>query len=214
MAELNPKLCDCGCGNPAPIAKTNANGYKIGQPKRYVRGHFPHWVGKPPKPRIPLSERFWKRVTVAGEDECWLWTGSTRSFGYGTIRLGNALISSHRASWIVTHGQIPESLCVLHKCDNPPCVNPRHLFLGTRSANTKDCSEKKRHNQSRKTHCYRGHPLSGRNLRIAINGARVCRACKCLWARERTAAKRRLLTPQSASRGPESAPPTLRPELP
>lgn len=77
---------------------------------------------------------------------CWLWTGYLLPSGYGvtarTIEGRKAL--AHRFSWEESHGRIPRGMCVCHRCDNPRCVRPSHLFLGTRSDNMKDCSKKGR----------------------------------------------------------------------
>lgn len=81
---------------------------------------------------------FWDNAEKA--DGCWLWSGSTQTFGYG--KYDGRLV--HRVVWELTNGQIPDGLCVLHKCDNPPCVNPDHLFLGTKKDNTADMTAKGR----------------------------------------------------------------------
>lgn len=82
-------------------------------------------------------ETFWARVRRAGANECWLWLGS-RIHGYGNLKYqGNAWVA-HRLAWTISNGQIPSDLCVLHRCDNPPCCNPKHLFLGTRLDNNRD----------------------------------------------------------------------------
>lgn len=94
------------------------------------------------KTRAP-QDRFWEKV--AKGDGCWLWTASTRKNGYGWF--GGLDISetfAHRCSWIYTFGAIPDGLCVLHRCDNPPCVRPDHLFLGTQYDNIKDMISKGR----------------------------------------------------------------------
>ena len=83
---------------------------------------------------------FWNRVHKT--ETCWLWTGSIRPNGYGTI--GRKGISTHRLAWELTYGPVPQALQVLHHCDNPPCVNPLHLFLGTHIDNMKDKSQKGR----------------------------------------------------------------------
>lgn len=81
--------------------------------------------------------RFWRLVDKSSE--CWIWTGTRKPFGYGRFMLtGHEEISTHRFSYVLAHGAIPNDLWVLHHCDNPPCVNPSHLFLGTRSDNAKD----------------------------------------------------------------------------
>ena len=86
--------------------------------------------------KTPISERFWQKVAIGRTDECWLWTASTQRFGYGIIGWNNRTIEAHRMSWILTSGPIPDGLCVLHRCDNPPCVNPSHLFLGSKADKT------------------------------------------------------------------------------
>lgn len=91
---------------------------------------------------IPLEERFWEKVDKSGD--CWLWTGCVNSYGYGRINIKKKIIKAHRVSWGLLFGPIPKGLCILHKCDNPPCVNPDHLFLGTLSDNTKDMIAKGR----------------------------------------------------------------------
>lgn len=101
-----------------------------------------------------LRERFEARVEPEPNSGCWLWTAATEAFGYGVIGRGgrgqgNAL--AHRASWELHRGPIPEGTCVLHRCDNPPCVNPDHLFLGTREDNNKDMMTKGRHGVTSQT---------------------------------------------------------------
>jgi HNH endonuclease len=92
--------------------------------------------------------RFWKKVTKQGE--CWVWIGGKNENGYGVIgrgRDGWGLIKAHRASWVLHNGPIPDGLCVLHHCDNPPCVRPDHLFLGDHVDNGQDASAKGRMHQ-------------------------------------------------------------------
>lgn len=85
---------------------------------------------------------FWSRV--AKGDGCWLWLGSKNQYGYGRYSAAYA----HRIAWALTHGFMPGALSVLHRCDNPPCVNPEHLFLGMQADNMRDCVEKGRLNVS------------------------------------------------------------------
>lgn len=96
--------------------------------------------------RRPVGERFWKFVEPIPEgDGCWIWTGSQTPKGYGYFWFtGGKWRSAHRASWEIHNGPIPDGLHVLHRCDNPPCVNPAHLFLGTGLDNSRDCYRKGR----------------------------------------------------------------------
>lgn len=96
----------------------------------------------------PMPARFWDKVNKAPglgpKGECWLWTASTVR-GYGNFGLTpSRWVRSHRLSWELAHGPIPGGLCVLHECDTPACVNPNHLFLGTRKDNAQDAIQKGR----------------------------------------------------------------------
>lgn len=94
---------------------------------------------------IPIAERFWKRVEKT--DTCWIWTGAKTHGGYGVIQSGrrpSKIIRTHRLSYELCNGPIADGLDVCHSCDNPSCVNPSHLFLGTRSDNMRDCVAKGR----------------------------------------------------------------------
>ncbi len=92
----------------------------------------------------PLIERFWEKVDRRGPDECWPWTSGCNKHGYGRIRVAVGKVAlAHRLAYELQHND-PEEQCVLHECDNPPCCNPRHLFLGTRTDNHADMVSKGR----------------------------------------------------------------------
>jgi hypothetical protein len=92
-----------------------------------------------------VKARFWAKVNKT--DGCWGWTGASDCRGYGSIRIGGRYepqVGAHRLSWVIHRGEISEGLFVLHRCDNPNCVRPDHLFLGTHQDNMNDMAEKKR----------------------------------------------------------------------
>lgn len=95
--------------------------------------------------RSPLAERFWPKVSVHA-DGCWNWTASVDGGGYGQLSAGQGRTphKAHRVSWELHFGPVPDSLWVLHRCDNPPCVRPDHLFLGTQADNNRDAWAKGR----------------------------------------------------------------------
>ena len=99
--------------------------------------------------RADLAIRFWNKVTPLDKDHCWAWQGKRTEGGYGHIRYmlpsGNwSHVVAHRVSWELHNGQIPAGMLVLHRCDNPPCINPNHLFLGTHTDNARDREAKNR----------------------------------------------------------------------
>lgn len=123
-------------------------------------------------------ERFWSKVRPEIGDACWIWAGSRDNCGYGKIRIVRSASMAHRLSWEIHYGPIPAGLCVLHRCDNPPCVRPDHLFLGTHQENMRDRDMKGRGGESKPTRHGEGH------VRAKLSEASV------RWAREAVAGGR------------------------
>lgn len=96
------------------------------------------------RPRPSDAERFWSKVKRGADDDCWEWQASRDRAGYGWFGFRGRVHKSHRVSWMLANGDIPAGLFVMHACDNPPCVNPSHLSLGTASANAADRNKKGR----------------------------------------------------------------------
>lgn len=131
-------LCGCGCGLPLTLRDR--------RPRRFRKGHYVRWL-------IPAPEvRFWSHVKKDGPipshcpelGPCWIWTGGTNADGYGRIGRAGTKILAHRFSWELHNGPVPDGFHVLHHCDNPPCPNPAHLFLGTDADNVHDMLSKGR----------------------------------------------------------------------
>lgn len=125
-------FCQCGCGQrtrPASCNDKRRNWIK-GKPIRFISGHYT-------KPQYPFYVRFWRLVDKRGIDECWEWQGNRKAHGHGSY----ADTQAHRIAYELTYGPINNGLNVLHKCNNPPCVNPNHLYLGTQRDNAQDSRE-------------------------------------------------------------------------
>lgn len=184
-------LCECGCGANAPIAKmTNTKfGHRQGEPVRFIKGHHG---------RRPLAEKFWEKVRKT--DGCWEWIGATVArYGVLYVGEGDRLVAkkAHRLSWEMQNGPIPPGMLMCHTCDNPPCVNPAHLFLGTIADNNLDREAKGRgwNPQSRarkaQTHCIHGHAFTVENTYLHHTGPRRTLVRKCRACRIATSARRK-----------------------
>ena|SRR2546426_8145664 len=92
------------------------------------------------------TERFWSHVDKNDSSGCWIWTAHCNYTGYGTFQANGVQVRAHRFVWELTFGLIPKGILVCHACDNPSCVNPGHLWLGTNQANMIDREKKGRAN--------------------------------------------------------------------
>lgn len=91
------------------------------------------------------EDRFWALVERRGEKDCWEWRGGLNQHGYGSFWFNGGSIMAHRFSYLLAHNELPVGKSVCHSCDNPPCVNPAHLWVGTRADNKNDSVRKGRH---------------------------------------------------------------------
>jgi hypothetical protein len=98
--------------------------------------------------RKTREERFWDKVDRKGDDDCWMWTAASRGTSsngaYGAAWDGRKITSAHRVSYMINVGEVPEGSIVCHRCDNPLCVNPKHLFIGSQRDNMQDTIKKGR----------------------------------------------------------------------
>jgi hypothetical protein len=97
-----------------------------------------------------LEDRFMKYIFIDTNSGCWLWTGNVDHYGYGRLGYKMKSYRASRAAMLIFNGKDPGKLFVCHKCDNPLCANPEHLFLGTQKDNMQDCKNKKRQNAGSK----------------------------------------------------------------
>ena len=139
-----------------------------------------------------LKERFENKFIPVTESGCWLWLGCVQPKGYGDFFVHKGLHQlAHRISWQLYIGEIPDDLCILHKCDIPSCVRPDHLFLGTRIDNNEDMIAKGRYKGGKnflefknKTQCANGHRYDEENTYLWRNH-RQCKVCKALYNEKR-----------------------------
>lgn len=138
---------------------------------------------------VPFLERFWANVKIG--PGCWEWVGNYNIGGYGRYGFNGRKMMAHRVSYELFHAvEIPDGLNACHHCDNPPCVNQAHLFLGTDADNVRDAVSKGRlHNtfQSSKTHCKYGHEYTPENTYTNKVGQRQCLVCNYRRTHDRRA---------------------------
>lgn len=130
-------------------------------------------------------ERFWANVSKRPHPKgCWE-CQKTTTYGYGRTYIDRISIQAHRFSYFIHHGTLYENLMVCHGCNNKPCVNPDHLFLGTMADNVTDAVHQGRHAEANKTHCPNGHEYTPENTYSKADGtSRRCKICTRAWARE------------------------------
>lgn len=156
-----------------------------GQGGKLTRGMcsrcYRYWLDHTPKGERPTAPRFvddfWEQVEKTHEWGCWLWNGSTNHQGYGQWRKQLA----HREAWRRVNGAIEGDLFILHICDRHGCVNPKHLYLGTREQNAIDAVARGRVHSPRKEYCPKGHLKAGDNLVVVQTREWLsyrCRQCE------------------------------------
>ena len=129
-----------------------------------------------------IVDRFMSYVFPEPNTGCYLWGGGKSDNGYGVFNIKipglPKIMRAHRFSWVANGKELTPGLELCHSCDNPLCVNPNHLWLGTQLENMRDCKAKNRNPTWIKTHCLNGHEFTPENTYRRVDGYRECRICK------------------------------------
>lgn len=142
-------------------------------------------------PRLSPAERLAARLKRM-PNGCLEWQGSRiKGDGHGNIYVSGKATLAHRLAWELENGPIPDGMLVCHRCDNPPCCDVTHLFLGTYADNARDMVAKRRHMNNRRTHCQNGHEFSTDNTATDARGNRRCIACSTEYQRNYYLEKRK-----------------------
>lgn len=171
---------------------------------------------------MDTAERFWAKVDKS--NGCWLWRAARNRGGYGIFENGRRTLYAHRYALELNGTPVPDGLFALHRCDNPPCVRPDHLFVGSLADNVADMVQKGRqarvaltpdrlkrllaaaadwrnqHPERLPTHCVRGHEYSPENVRLKTDGSRQCVTCTRIRVRDSCRRQRAAETPERRAR--------------
>ena len=155
----------------ACMSISNAAYHKTRAPRIWIPA-----IKKSPVERI--FEKIDKTLGFGPDGTCWKWMSTTNAKGYAVMSIEGRFKLIHRYFYEFTYGEIgSRKIFVCHRCDNPSCINPDHMFLGTNGDNVRDMVAKGRHFNQKKTHCVHGHEFTPENTKPGLNGGRQCIKC-------------------------------------